>query len=528
MLDKVLVKIALLSVSDKNGIVELAQGLAELGVELISTGGTAKALAAAGLTVTPVEKVTGSPEMLGGRVKTLHPAVHGGVLARRDNPDDMKRLAELGIAPIDMVVVNLYPFAQAIAKEGITFEKALEEIDIGGPTLLRAAAKNFPSVAALCDPADYAEALRRLRESGGAIDLEFRAALAAKVFAHTAAYDAMISGYFSDLAVEEGEPVHKERPFPGRRYISLIKKEDLRYGENPHQRAALYKEEGAKGESLVDAEQIQGKELSFNNLTDLEGAWQLASEFSGRPFCAIIKHANPCGAALGGSAGEAFETALACDPVSAFGGIIALNTEVDGGAAAAMKELFFECLIAPSYTGEALEILRKKKNVRVMRSPLRRSPAGWDIRRISGGLLLQDYDWGLTPREEWKTVTKREPTAEETAALEFAWRICKHVKSNAIVFAAASRILGVGAGQMSRVDSAKIAAARFDPATIREPIAMASDAFFPFRDGLDVGAQAGATAVIQPGGSKRDGEVIVAADEQGLAMVFTGRRHFRH
>lgn len=519
---------ALLSVSDKAGIADFAGELAGLGVELISTGGTATELLDAGVELTTVEQVTGSPEMLGGRVKTLHPAVHAGILARRDVEDDMNRIAELGIAPIDLVAVNLYPFAKTVEDSGVSVEDALEQIDIGGPTLLRAAAKNFKDVAVVCDPSDYPEVLRKMRDSGGTLDPYSRARLAAKAFAHTAAYDQTISTYFSSTDFEDGNLLQADDLFPRRFYFSLIKERDLRYGENPHQSAALYREESAGGSSLVAAEQLQGKKLSFNNLTDLEAAWQLASEFNKGPFCAIIKHANPCGAALGGTACEAFETALECDPVSAFGGIIALNCEVDRDAAEKIKGLFFECLIAPGYTDEAREVLRRKKNARVLSCPLRSAPTGWDFRRISGGVLLQDYDWGIEEREEWKTATKREATAEEAAALEFAWRVCKHVKSNAIVFTTAGRILGVGAGQMSRVDSAKIAAGRFEAGTVNGPIAMASDAFFPFRDGLDVGAAAGATAVIQPGGSKRDSEVIAAADEHDMAMIFTGRRHFRH
>ena len=524
------IKRALISVSDKNGLVEFASGLADLGVEIISSGGTACALAEAGLKVRSVEEITGSPEMLGGRVKTLHPAVHGGILARRDVAEDMACLEELGIAPIDLVVVNLYPFEQTAAKQDASPAEIIEQIDIGGPTLLRSAAKNFASVAVVCDPADYPEALKRLNSGGGQLDLEYRTALAAKVFARVAAYDEAISTWFGDLATEEGELRREETAFPSRLHIALTKERDLRYGENPHQAAALYREAGFAGESLVTAEQLQGKKLSFNNMTDLEGAWQLASEFESinGPFCAIIKHANPCGASLGKNAAEAFEQALECDPISAFGGIVALNCEVDAEAAEKIKGLFFECLVAPAYSDDALEILRKKKNARVLRCPLRSSSGGYDIRRISGGLLLQDYDLGFSPRDEWNIPTVRKPSIEEATALEFAWRICKHVKSNAIVYANPKRLLGVGAGQMSRVDSAKIAAGRFDRDSVEGPIVMASDAYFPFRDGLDAGAEAGASAVIQPGGSKRDAEVIEAADEHGIAMVFTGRRHFRH
>ena len=525
---KATIKRALLSVSDKTGIVELARGLAELGVEIISTGGTAVKIREAGLDVTNVENVTGSPEMLEGRVKTLHPAIHGGILARRERNDDIARIEELGIKPIDLVAVNLYPFAKTVAIEEVALKDALEQIDIGGPTLLRAAAKNFSSVAVVCDPADYKELLHTLRENDGSLELEFRAGLAAKAFKHTSQYDSAIATYLSYISIDSDEVLTERPKFPPFTNVLLEKIRDLRYGENPHQDAALYRELGVEGESLVNAEQLQGKKLSFNNLLDFEGAWQLASEFDGAPFCAIIKHSNPCGAALGITVSEAFEIALACDPVSAFGGVVAFNTDVDGAAAEKMAEIFLEGIVAPGFKPEALDILKKKKRLRVLRCPMRSRPTRWDIRRISGGLLLQDYDFGFTASDDWQYVTRLRPNPEEVSALKFAWRICKHVKSNAIVFTTANRILGVGAGQMSRVDSAKIAAARFDAKEIHEPIAMASDAFFPFRDGLDVGADAGATAVIQPGGSKRDQEVIDAADEHGIAMVFTGRRHFRH
>jgi phosphoribosylaminoimidazolecarboxamide formyltransferase/IMP cyclohydrolase len=519
---------ALISVSDKTGLLELARVLHDRGVEILSTGGTAKALADAGIDVIPAEKITRSPEMLGGRVKTLHPAIHGGLLARRAVPEDMNQIHDLGIEPIDLVVVNLYPFAATISKPGVDAEDCIENIDIGGPSMLRSAAKNFESVAVVCDPADYAAVIAEMQGHDGALSHALRLQLAAKAFAHTAAYDGAIATWFSDLRLADAHLQHGGAKFPARLFIPLVKKQDLRYGENPHQGAALYADLGGSGESLVEAEQIQGKELSFNNYTDLEGAWQLASEFSGAPFCAIIKHANPCGAALGASALEAFNIALACDPASAFGGIIALNCTVDRAAAEEIGKLFSECLIAPDYTADALELLAKKKNLRVMRCPMRLRPRGMDMRKVSGGMLMADYDFGLTPRSEWKTATKRGPSPEEMGALEFAWRICKHVKSNAIVYANAKRILGVGAGQMSRVDSARIAAARFDRSQVDGPIVMASDAFFPFRDGLDMGFTAGATAVIQPGGSVRDEEVIAAADEHGMAMVFTGRRHFRH
>ena len=523
------IKRALISVSDKTGIVDFAKALDARGVEIISTGGTAKALSDAGIKVIGIQEVTKSPEMLGGRVKTLHPAIHGGILARRWINEDMEQLKEQEITPIDMVVVNLYPFAATIAKEGVAVPEAVENIDIGGPSMLRSSAKNFDAVAVVSDPSDYAWISEKLEAKEGKLDLEVRKCLAAKAFAHTAEYDAMISTYFSEILVEGEELNHSGEKFPAKMYVALDKKMNLRYGENPHQDAAVYMDKEAVGESLVEATQIQGKELSFNNYTDMEGAWQLASEFGGgKPFCAIIKHANPCGAATGNTAAEAFETALACDPISAFGGIIAMNTEVDLDTAKLIKGHFAECLIAPSYSQEALDLLKKKKNLRIMVSPLRVTPRGFDVRKISGGMLMADYDFEMTPVDQWNTATERTPSSDEVEALGFAWRVCKHVKSNAIVYTSKDRILGVGAGQMSRVDAATIAAGRFNKDEVDGPIVMGSDAFFPFRDGLDMGHEAGATAVIQPGGSKRDGEVIEAANEHGMAMVFTGRRHFRH
>lgn len=523
------IKRALISVSEKSGIVDFAKALSAKGVEIISTGGTAKALADAGIKVIGIQEVTNSPEMLGGRVKTLHPFIHGGILARRWVPEDMQQLEKQGIKPIDLVVVNLYPFAQTIAKEGVTVPEAVENIDIGGPSMLRSSAKNFDAVAVVSDPADYSWLIAKMEENDGSLSFDVRKCLSAKAFAHTAEYDATISTYFSEIMVEEEELKHSGDKFPSKMYVALEKKQTLRYGENPHQEAAIYTDKVADGESLVDATQIQGKELSFNNYTDMEGAWQLASEFvGGKPFCAIIKHANPCGAATGANAAEAFATALACDPISAFGCIIAMNVEVDLAAAEKIKGHFAECLIAPSYTDEALALLKKKKNLRIMLCPMRSTPRGFDVRKVSGGVLMADYDFGLSPESEWNAATERQPNTDETEALGFAWRICKHVKSNAIVYTSKDKILGVGAGQMSRVDAATIAAGRFNKDEVEGPIVMASDAFFPFRDGLDMGHEAGATAVIQPGGSKRDGEVIEAANEHGMAMVFTGRRHFRH
>jgi phosphoribosylaminoimidazolecarboxamide formyltransferase/IMP cyclohydrolase len=529
-MEKTRIRRALVSVSDKTGIAEFAGELAAMEVEIVSTGGTAKELKQSGIEVTKVSQVTDHPEILGGRVKTLHPRIHGGILARRDKREDMDELVGLEITPIDLVVVNLYPFMNTVRKQGDDVETALENIDIGGPGMIRAAAKNLKGVAVICDPADYETVLKELKENNGQISLETRLHLAAKAFAHTTEYDAAIATYFGQLTGEENRLQRTEKAFPENLAMVLNKVSDLRYGENPHQRAALYADNELEGESLVEAEKLQGKALSYNNYMDMEGAWQLASEFrrSDKPFCAIIKHANPCGAAYGETAADAFSTALSCDPTSAFGGIIALNCEVDLEAAEEISKLFAECLIAPGYTEDALARLRKKKNLRVMRSPLRDKARGKDYRKISGGFLVADYDHEFTPRDQWETATERQPGDEEMIAMEFAWRVCKHVKSNSIVYTNASKILGVGAGQMSRVDSAKIAAGRFDKDEVEGPIVMASDAFFPFRDGLDMGAEAGATAVIQPGGSKRDDEVIAAANEHGIAMVFTGRRHFRH
>lgn len=529
-MNRIRIKRALISVSDKTGLVELGQALRRHGVEIISTGGTARALNEAGLDVVAVSEITGHPEVLEGRVKTLHPAIHAALLARRETPADMKQLEELRVTPIDLVVVNLYPFEKTIAANAAGVTQAVENIDIGGPTMLRASAKNFNGVTVVCDPADYAALVEEMNAGDGLVSHETRMKLAAKAFAHTAGYDAAISQYFAQLDFSDEKPTFTAEKFPRGLSLQYQKSADLRYGENPHQDAAVYRDFEKEGESLVEAEQIQGKALSFNNYMDLEGAWQLASEFRqhSKPFCAIIKHANPCGAGYGESAAEAFKAALAGDPVSAFGGIIAFNCPVDLAAAEEICGLFAECLIAPAFSEDALKKLGRKKNLRIMRSPLRSVPRGFDIRKISGGLLLADYDFDFSPREEWTTATKRTPTAEELDALEFAWKICKHVKSNAIVYSNAGRVLGVGAGQMSRVDSATIAGGRFNKDEVEGPVVMASDAFFPFRDGLDIGVKAGATAVIQPGGSKRDSEVIKAADEHGIAMVFTGRRHFRH
>ncbi|MCS6816804.1 MAG: bifunctional phosphoribosylaminoimidazolecarboxamide formyltransferase/IMP cyclohydrolase [Blastocatellia bacterium] len=526
------IKRALLSVSDKSGLLELAQGLHAQGVELISTGGTAALLRAAGLPVRDVSTVTGFPEILGGRVKTLHPMIHGGLLAVRQDPDHQRQVETYGLPLIDLVVVNLYPFAQTVARNEVTLTEALEEIDIGGPTLIRAAAKNFHDVAVLVDPADYAPFLEELHAQGS-VSLATRLRLAQKAFAHVAEYDAAIADFFANRlsAGEDGVRIEPETETPLRLAVTLYRQQGLRYGENPHQKAALYRlPEDEPG--VATARQLQGKDLSFNNYLDLDAAWALVTEFS-EPACAIIKHTNPCGVATGETPAAAYRKALATDPVSAFGGIVGFNRPVTVEAAQALVELFLEAVIAPGYEPEALAILAQKKNLRVMlmelplhgASPERRwSP--YDLKRISGGLLLQTRDRLSWDPSTLRVVTRREPTTEEMEALRFAWIVCKHVKSNAIVLARPDQLIGVGAGQMSRVDSVKLAAMKAILPT--EGSVLASDAFFPFRDGIDEAARHGVRAIIQPGGSIRDSEVIRAADEHGLAMVFTGIRHFKH
>jgi phosphoribosylaminoimidazolecarboxamide formyltransferase/IMP cyclohydrolase len=518
---------ALISVHRKDGIVELARGLTARGFEIISTGGTADELRKAKIKVTGVSEATGFPEILDGRVKTLHPAIHGGILARRDDPAHRKALADHHIVPVDVVVVNLYPFEDKVAK-GAPFEEALENIDIGGPAMVRAAAKNFRHVAVVVDSADYPLLLEQLdRESG--IDAATRLFFAQKAFRHTARYDAAVAGYFAQVEVRDGTyaVAESEDVFPYRLSLSFEKVQDLRYGENPHQRAAFYSDLGSTLYSVAAARKIQGKELSFNNILDLDAAWRLVSEFT-EPACVIIKHTNPCGAALGAGPLEAYERAWACDPTSAFGGIVAFNRKVDKGAADALAKVFVEAVIAPGYEGAAKEALATKKNLRVMdmdTTSIHRV-TGFDLRRVMGGVLAQEWDLHRLEKDKCEVVSKRRPTAEEWKALLLAWTVAKHVKSNAIVYASATQTVGVGAGQMSRVD-----AARFGALKAQLPLkgtAAASDAFFPFRDGVDEIAKAGATAIIQPGGSVKDEEVIAAADEHKLAMVFTGVRHFRH
>ncbi|GAB4230310.1 MAG: bifunctional phosphoribosylaminoimidazolecarboxamide formyltransferase/IMP cyclohydrolase [Acidobacteriota bacterium] len=513
---------AILSVSDKRGLVEFARGLADLGIHILSTGGTGRALAEAGIPYTPVSEHTGFPEILDGRVKTLHPRIHGGLLARHEDPVHRQTLEEHGIPPIGLVAVNLYPFVKTVSRDAVTVEEAVENIDIGGPTMVRAAAKNHATVTVVVDPDDYAAVLEELRSRGGETTLETRRRLAKKAFAHTAAYDAAIATYFESLVSETDQ-------MPETLHLSLIRAAELRYGENPHQRAALYRPVAAEDTGLVGAEQLHGKQLSFNNYLDLQAAWALVTELE-ETACAIIKHNNPCGVALGSGPREAYERALECDPVSAFGSIVAFNTQVTRDAAEALVQLFVEAVIAPEYEERALEVLKTKKNLRIMRLPGEKAAKDavgpFDLKRIQGGILAQDKDLYYVKAEDLKVVTQRKPTDEEIAEMLFAWVVCKHVKSNAIVYTRERRTLGIGAGQMSRVDSARLAAekARFP----LEGAVMASDAFFPFRDGIDEAASRGIQAVIQPGGSVRDAEVIQAADEHGMTMVFTGIRHFRH
>lgn len=506
---------ALLSVSDKRGLPAFAKGLAAHGFELVSTGGTAQALRDAGLSVTSVESMTGFPEILDGRVKTLHPHIHGGLLARRSHPGHMAELQALGIVPIEVLVVNLYPFEATAARAGVPLEELVEQIDIGGVALLRAGAKNYESVTVVCDPDEYEMVLSNLQQYGE-VPLEQRQHLALKAFRHTAGYDAAIA---STLALRFSAP----EPFPERFPLPLHKIADLRYGENPHQAAALY---GLGGNSLpLGGRQLQGKELSHNNILDLDAAWRAASDFN-EPAAAIIKHTNPCGLAVGTTLAEAFRAALACDPVSAFGGIIAVNRTMDTETVQAVGDLFVEAMIAPAFTPAALEMLTSRPNCRLIAIDASQPVEDrFEMRAVRGGLLVQTRDEGWEG-EEWRVVSRRQPTSEEWADLRFAWKVAKHVKSNSIVFAKGRATVGIGAGQMSRVDSVRIASIKAGERARGSVVA--SDAFFPFADGLRLAAEAGATAAIEPGGSVRDDEVIAAADELGMALVFTGRRHFRH
>ncbi|MEP6996192.1 MAG: bifunctional phosphoribosylaminoimidazolecarboxamide formyltransferase/IMP cyclohydrolase [Betaproteobacteria bacterium] len=516
---------ALLSVSDKTGVVEFARGLAALGVALLSTGGTAKVLGGAGLEVTEIGAYTGFPEMLDGRVKTLHPKVHAGILARRDSAEHGATLAAHGIPPIDLVVVNLYPFRETVAKAGCTLDDAIENIDIGGPTLVRAAAKNYAGVGVVVDPGDYAGLLAELNGSAGHLAAATRFRLAQKAFSHTAAYDGAISNYLTGR-----DAAGAARTFPDRFNWQGTKLQDLRYGENPHQQAAFYRDEALAAGTIAAACQLQGKELSYNNIADSDAAWECVKTFT-EPACVIVKHANPCGVAVAATTLEAYRKALATDPTSAFGGVIAFNRQVDAETADAVGAQFVEVLIAPSYTAEAFARNAKKANVRVLELALAMaSPGGaWDSKRVGGGMLIQTPDVDDLAPVELKVVTKKAPTAAQLTDLQFAWRVARFVKSNAIVYCAGGATLGIGAGQMSRVDSTRIAALKAASAGLSlAGSVVASDAFFPFRDGLDVVADNGAIAVIQPGGSMRDADVIAAADERGIAMVFTGIRHFRH
>ncbi|MGE5721965.1 MAG: bifunctional phosphoribosylaminoimidazolecarboxamide formyltransferase/IMP cyclohydrolase [Sphingomonadales bacterium] len=521
---------ALLSVSDKSGLAELGRALARHGIELVSTGGTARALREAGLEVRDISDLTGFPEMMDGRVKTLHPKVHGGLLGVRDNPEHAAAMAEHGIAPIDLVVVNLYPFAQTVAR-GAARDEVIENIDIGGPSMVRSAAKNHEHVAIVTDPSDYAELIAALDDSGGMTSLEFRKRLAAKAFSATAAYDGMIASWFGFS--DQGQA------FPDTLPIVMNKAEELRYGENPHQRAALYLPVGPHVRGIAQAEQLQGKELSYNNYNDADAALELVSEFrDGDPACVIVKHANPCGVAVAASLVLAYEAALACDPVSAFGGIVAVNRPLTRADADAITGIFTEVVIAPDADEEARAVFAGKKNLRLLLTGELPDPAreGLLLKSITGGYLVQSRDNGRVASGDLRLVTRRAPTDRELADCLFAWTVAKHVKSNAIVYARDGATAGIGAGQMNRVESARIAAwkAKDAAATAGWPqprtagSAVASDAFFPFADGLMAAVEAGATAVIQPGGSIRDADVIAAADEAGLAMLFTGMRHFRH
>jgi phosphoribosylaminoimidazolecarboxamide formyltransferase / IMP cyclohydrolase len=521
---------ALISVSDKTGVLAFAQALHGLGVKLLSTGGTAKLLADAGLPVTEVAAHTGFPEMLDGRVKTLHPVIHGGLLARRDVPAHMTSLAEHGIATIDLLVVNLYPFEATVAKPGCTLEDAIENIDIGGPAMVRSAAKNWQDVAVLTDASQYAGVLDELK-AAGAVSRATRFALSVAAFNRISNYDAAISDYLSSL-----QPDGSRSEFPAQSNARFVKLQDLRYGENPHQAAAFYRDLHPAPGSLVTAKQLQGKELSYNNIADADAAWECVKSFA-TPACVIVKHANPCGVALGASPAEAYSKAFKTDPTSAFGGIIAFNTVVDATAAALVAKQFVEVLIAPGYTPEALVVFAAKANTRVLEIAL--PPGGktaWDqgrnaqdVKRVGSGLLIQSADNHVLTKADLKVVTTKPPTPGQLDDLLFAWKVAKYVKSNAIVFCAGGMTLGVGAGQMSRIDSARIASIKAENAGLTlQGSAVASDAFFPFRDGLDVVVDAGASCVIHPGGSVRDDEVVAAANERGIAMVLTGVRHFRH
>jgi len=525
------IKRALISVSDKTEIVELGKGLAKHGVEILSTGGTSRVLKEAGLQVKDVSEVTGFPEMMDGRVKTLHPKIHGALLALRDNPDHMKQLAEQDIEPIDMVVVNLYPFAKTVARPDVKLEEAIENIDIGGPSMIRSAAKNYRSVAVVVNPTRYSGLLAEMNDNNGQISDQTLRSLAIEAFDHTAEYDMGIHRYLQDRLSEEASA------FPETIRFTFHKQQSLRYGENPHQQAAFYRQalcslQDEAEASVTSAKQLHGKELSFNNIVDIHAALEPVKDFD-EPAACIIKHTNPCGMAIGKDITEAYIKAYEADPVSAFGGIVGLNRPCTKAIAEKMKDIFLECVIAPGFDKDALEILQNKKNIRLMETgpitkpaPEKQSWQNMDLKRVLGGLLLQERDLGNVSEANLKIVTERKPTADEMRDLLFAWQVCKHVKSNAILLAKAGVTVGVGPGQTNRVGAAEIAIRMGGEKT--KGAVLASDAFFPFRDGIDVAAQAGVVAVIQPGGSVKDEEVIAAANEHKMAMVFTGMRHFKH
>jgi phosphoribosylaminoimidazolecarboxamide formyltransferase/IMP cyclohydrolase len=523
---------ALLSVYDKTGLVEFSRGLASLGIEILSTGGTARLLRENGVAVRDVSDLTGWPEMLGGRVKTLHPKVHGGILFQRNKAEDRKQAGEHSIVPIDLVIVNLYPFSATAAKPGVTPEELIENIDIGGPAMVRSAAKNFQSVGVVTDPGDYAAILGELRDKAE-LSLATRLNLARKAYAQTARYDGEIATELERLAANEsatndGVKIGPLEKLPQRIHIALERQQTMRYGENPHQAAALYIPAGRAPSGFAGAKQLQGKELSYNNLVDLDAALGVASEFS-RPAVAIVKHNNPCGAAEQDSLREAYLKALECDPISSFGGVLAFNRPLDAATAEEVAKLFVECIAAPGYEAGALQKLAAKKNLRLVEMPREAAPSELELKRIAGGVLVQEPDRHKLIEADLKIATRRAPTDAERLALLFAWKIAKHVKSNAVVFTREGQTVGVGAGQMSRVDSVKIAVIKAETAKLSlAGSVVASDAFFPFPDGVEEAGKAGATAVIQPGGSVRDEDVIAAADKMGMAMVFTGVRHFRH
>jgi len=518
------IKQALISVSDKTGVAELASALHQLGISIISTGGTAKLLQATGIPVTEISDYTGFPEMLDGRVKTLHPKVHAGILARMDLPEHQREMEQAHIPTIDLVVVNLYPFTQTIARPDCSLAEAIENIDIGGPTMIRSAAKNFQRVAVVTDPQDYATLLEQIKSGNGAIDEHYRFQLAQKAFSHTARYDGAISNYLTALESTNSQ----RKPFPDQFNLSFTLAQSLRYGENPHQQAAFYRDVTDIAGSLADYQQLQGKELSYNNIADTDAAWACVKTFD-QPACVIVKHANPCGVAVAENPLAAYQKAFTTDPISAFGGIIALNRPVEADLAKAVLHQFVEVIIAPEFSTEARQLLAEKANIRVLIAPLGVHDNLYELKRIDGGLLVQTPDNFHISADQLCVVTQLQPTAVQIKDCLFAWRVAKFVKSNTIVFCSNGQTLGIGAGQMSRVDSARIASIKAEQAhlDLRGSV-VASDAFFPFRDGLDVLAQAGAKVVIQPGGSIRDDEVIAAADEQGIAMIFTGVRHFRH